>query len=76
MCYRACARDAALSIGVRGWVRNLSSGDVEAVAEGEDGAVERFVEWCRRGPEEAQVSGVTVTDQPATGEFSSFLVVR
>lgn len=74
--YRATAREAALRLGVHGWVRNLPNGDVEAVAEGDPDTVERFVAWCRRGPEEASVEAVTVTEASPTGEFASFQVVR
>ncbi|MFH0957006.1 MAG: acylphosphatase, partial [Candidatus Aenigmatarchaeota archaeon] len=33
--FRAFVRDAALSLGVTGWVRNRPDGKVEAVLEGE-----------------------------------------
>ena len=74
--YRASACDAALDLGVHGWVRNLDNGDVEALAEGPIELVERFIVWTRRGPPAAEVSQVTVTDRPPTGEFSTFRVVR
>lgn len=74
--YRASAQDAARSLGLVGWVRNLPNGDVEAVAEGQPQVVERFVGWCRQGPDEARVESVAVTEQPATGEFASFQVTR
>lgn len=69
--YRASTRDEAARLGVNGWVRNLPNGDVEAVAEAEPEALERLVTWCRRGPEEARVEDVKVTelavDTPLTG---------
>lgn len=74
--YRACARDEALRLGLTGWVRNLAGGEVEALAEGAPAAVEAFVAWCRRGPSEARVDGVAVTDAPATGDLPTFLVTR
>ena len=74
--YRATARAEAQRLGLSGWVRNLPSGDVEAVAEGDAAAVERFVAWCRRGPEEAVVEGVEAKDEAPTGERGGFAVVR
>ena len=47
--YRASTRDAARERGVDGWVRNRDDGRVEAVFEGEEGAVESMVEWCHMG---------------------------
>lgn len=73
--YRASARDEALRLSLRGWVRNLSNGDVEALATGPSDAIERFVEWCRRGPAEARVEGVEVSDA-APGELTGFEVRR
>lgn len=65
--YRASTRAQALALGVAGWVRNLPNGDVEAVAEGAPSAVDALIRWCRVGPEEAQVSGVAVADEPFEG---------
>lgn len=62
--YRASARDEATRLGVRGWVRNLDNGDVEALATGTPDAIAAFVTWCRRGPDEARVTRVTETEAP------------
>ena len=70
--YRYSATQAAKPLGVTGWVRNLDSGEVEAVAEGSAVAVEAFIAWCRQGPPAAAVSGVDVREEPATGEFKDF----
>ena len=75
--FRACARDEALRVKVSGWIRNLDDGDVEAVAEGAPDDVDLFVRWCNDGPPHAEVESVTLSDEEsATGEFSSFEVVR
>jgi len=74
--YRASAQDEAVRLGVKGWVRNLPSGDVESIAEAPPETIERFITWCRRGPEEAEVEGVTVTEAPAAEPFQRFEVRR
>jgi acylphosphatase len=74
--YRWSARDEALRLGVRGWVRNLDSGEVEAVAEGTLEAVGAFVAWCRRGPPAAEVSAVSVTEEPPAEDLSGFMIRR
>jgi acylphosphatase len=66
--YRDTCRRAAVDAGVGGWVRNRPDGTVEAVFEGPADAVDRLVAWCRRGPRDAVVDEVTVTDEPAQGE--------
>ncbi len=61
-----CAREAA-RLGVTGRVRNLRTGDVEIVAEGEPDAVERLVAWARRGPSGAEVMDVEVVAEEPRG---------
>jgi acylphosphatase len=74
--YRATAQDEALRRGLVGWVRNLPTGDVEAFASGPVEAVNGFVEWCHRGPEEARVTGVTVREVDADASVKGFVVRR
>ncbi|HVE88608.1 MAG TPA: acylphosphatase [Burkholderiaceae bacterium] len=44
-----------------GWVRNCSDGSVEAVAAGEEAALQSLVGWAQRGPSGAQVDNVQVS---------------
>lgn len=74
--YRATASDQARTRGLSGWVRNLPNGDVEALAEGDPLAVEAFIAWCRRGPDEARVTSVVVDERPLDGALGPFGVVR
>jgi acylphosphatase len=70
--FRQTTKDQAESQGVKGWVRNLDDGRVEAVFEGEEAAVKALVEFCRRGPKGALVSNLEVDWEPYKGEFGSF----
>jgi acylphosphatase len=56
--YRFAMTEAALAQGVAGWVRNRRNGTVEAVIQGDEASVARLVEWCRRGPRGAHVTGI------------------
>lgn len=47
--YRDTTKKEADRRGVRGWVRNLRDGRVEAVFEGPAEKVEEMVAWCRVG---------------------------
>ncbi len=58
--FRAYTEREAGSLGVKGWVRNLPDGRVEAHLEGDPSAVEKMIEWCRRGPSHARVTGVEI----------------
>ena len=65
--FRDTCRRMAGQQGVAGWVRNLPDGRVEAVFEGEPDGVERMVRWARRGPSDARVTAVAVSDEPVEG---------
>ena len=56
--FRYHTRQQALSLGVRGWVRNLPDGSVQAHVQGEPAAVERVLAWMAHGPAGAQVDGL------------------
>lgn len=59
--YRDWAIDQAEALGLDGWVRNLRSGEVEALVSGPDAAVDRMIEACRRGPSIARVTDIEIT---------------
>jgi acylphosphatase len=65
--YRESMREEAERLGIGGWVRNRPDGTVEAVVEGDAAAVEAITDWARRGPRAAEVSGVDVAEETATG---------
>lgn len=74
--YRQSTKEEADRLGLRGWVRNLPDGDVEALVEGPGEQVDALVAWCHRGPPAARVTEVVRTDSVATGEFGGFEVRR
>ncbi|HSO98960.1 MAG TPA: acylphosphatase [Solirubrobacteraceae bacterium] len=65
--FRDSVRAEAKANGVRGWVRNRDDGSVEAVFEGEPGAVERVSAFCRAGPPRARVDRVDERDEEPEG---------
>ncbi len=52
-------------IGLVGWVKNLSNGDVEAEAEGDEAQVDAFVKAIRRGPPASRVLNCHINEIPA-----------
>ncbi len=72
--FRQNTKREAQSEGVKGWIRNLEDGRVEAVFEGEEKAVKALVEFCHRGPKAAEVTGVEVALEQFKDEFQSFSI--
>src|SRR4030042_5488799 len=71
--FRASTRERAAELRLGGWVRNLSDGHVEVLAEGEQGDVEQLVRWLWEGPPGAEVENVEVKQTSIdTLEFKDF----
>jgi acylphosphatase len=62
--FRSSMAKLASDLGVRGWVRNLPDGTVEAFLEGDDRKVARVIDWAKFGPPRARVDKLEV--EPAT----------
>ena len=66
--YRAWTGDAAIELGLRGWVRNRHDRSVEALFIGPRAAVAAMIERCRRGPMLARVDAIAQEDAADDGE--------
>jgi acylphosphatase len=73
--YRQSAKEKAMMLGLKGWVRNLEDGRVEIKVSGDPSQLESFLSWCRIGPEKAVVEQIE-TDKSLTEIFENFRVIR
>lgn len=69
--FRWWARSRAALLGVRGFVRNEDDGSVYLEIEGQDEAVDRYLELIRQGPASAVVRRVTAAEA-GSRSFSAF----
>ncbi len=74
--YRASTQEVARALGLKGWVRNLPTGQVEILAQGDKDSIERLVEWCHQGPPAARVTAVDVEWEEPGKPFDDFSVRR
>jgi acylphosphatase len=74
--FRASTRRQAERLGLRGWVRNLPDGRVEAWIEGDRPSVDSLLDYCRSGIRGASVEAVDVEESEATGDHPTFEIVR
>jgi len=72
--FRYFVEENALSLGLKGWVRNRWEGTVELTAEGERQSLEKLLAVVRRGPRSSYVGNVRSDWLPATGEFRDFRI--
>ena len=68
--FRAFVQREAERLDVKGWVRNRLNGDVEALFAGPRSAVDLLVVACRRGPDHARVTDLSMYE-PKPDELSS-----
>ena len=61
---------------ISGYARNVDDDKLEAVFEGDVKSVESLVEFCKEGPENAEVSAIIVDEQNYKGEFRNFSVIE
>ena len=71
--FRYTVLNIAQEYDVTGYVRNLSDGRVELVAEGTKGELNSLVEKIKQRME-GFIEDVDVTTSPATGEFGRFTI--
>ncbi|MBF0456436.1 MAG: acylphosphatase [Nitrospirae bacterium] len=74
VCFRAFVRDIARRSDVRGWVKNLSNGDVEAVLEGDRKEVGIVVANCYKGPPGSLVTNISIKWEAYTGTAGPFSI--
>ncbi len=74
--FRANTRDKAQEKGVKGWVKNLRDGRVEAVFEGPEDKVDEVIRWCEQNQPHARVDEVEIKKEKPTGEFDTFFIER
>ena len=62
----------AESLGLKGYAKNLPSGQVEVVAQGDKGLIDEFIKVLRVGPSYASVSDVQLEEIKTDENFNDF----
>lgn len=73
--FRQTASKVAQELNIKGWIRNTRDSKVESVITGSADDVNDFINWCKKGPEKAEVENVAVSKLPETF-FKRFEVIR
>jgi len=74
--YRQFTKENADELKLKGFVRNLTNGNVEVVVEGEKDNIDRLEKILLKGPEHSQIRNIERTDKQWSGEFKEFKILR
>lgn len=72
--FRYYTRQQAKTLNLTGWVRNTLDGGVMAVVQGQEHAIDTFMDYLWIGPPLSVVKSVTKFEMQIIEEFSDFSV--
>ena len=73
--FRYTTQYEAKRLGLTGYAKNLDDGSVEVVACGEEGQVEKLMQWLKSGgPRSARVERVLSEPHHPSGELTDFRI--
>jgi acylphosphatase len=73
--FRYNTKKVADKLGLKGCVENNPDSTVEVIAEGDDEALNKLINWCRKGPIGAKVENIEVKEETYKKEFKDFSVI-
>ena len=62
-------------LDIRGYVKNLSNGDVEVLAQGDSKNLEILHDWLKKGPPMAKVISVKVVKIDSFCDYDDFKII-
>ncbi|HEY0964355.1 MAG TPA: acylphosphatase [Candidatus Paceibacterota bacterium] len=74
--YRAYVQEAATSLGLVGYIRNVPDGTVVVVAQGVPDVLKEFVEYLHEGSLLSKVESVAIDWKSAVATYSEFSVLH
>ena len=60
--FRYWMKNLATNNNISGWVKNRSSGDVEALIIGQEKEVQKLIKQCKIGPCSATIQNIQIND--------------
>jgi acylphosphatase len=70
--FRAFVKECAQKLNIKGYAKNLDHDKVEIVAEGN--AIKEFIEYCKKGPRQADIHNITTIPSISKEEFHNFSI--
>ncbi len=73
--FRANVKNKAMELGLKGYAKNLDNGDVEVVAEGDEDKLKELIDFIKKGPGIASVTGMQVKHKEPEN-FKTFEIIH
>jgi acylphosphatase len=73
--FRVSTKAVADQMGIKGFVKNQKDGSVFIHAEGDPLFLESFIDWCKYGPDDANVEDTKIEDTEAKN-YRNFEVLK
>ena len=70
--FRASTKKVADKLGLKGYAKNLQSGQVEVLVQGDADAIEELKVWLSHGPEYSDVESVLEVDSSINKTLYNF----
>ena len=70
--FRTFIKHKAISLNLKGYVKNLASGEIEAVFQGKDKAIKEIIDYCKKGPLSSKVIDIKIIEESYKTEFNGF----
>lgn len=74
--FRKSTKKTAENLSISGWIRNLSTGEVEILAIGNKKAINDFTKWLKIGPKFARVDKLEILLRRETKKADSKFRIR
>ena len=74
VCYRAFVLHRANELNIKGYAKNLMNGNVKVIANGENNAMNVFINMLKEGPSMARVDDIQTSKIIISEEFSGFSI--
>jgi acylphosphatase len=72
--FRATTRNKAQTLDIKGWVKNLYDGRVEAVIQGDPDSVKQMIRFFKKGPRMVNVTDYEIKKETPQDNLSTFSV--
>ena len=74
--FRYICREFCLQEKINGFVRNAENGDAEIIAQGDEGKLNKLLNWLKKSPGFSKIEEIEVFEIKMKKKFDSFEIVR